>query len=324
MPPRTPLTELEVSTLRSLHRAATQETYYDLLDVAPNASAADIEGAYHALARTWHPDRFYSRDLGGLDGLLEEVFVAATRASRTLADVGRRAAYDQEIATAGKVPRRARVTAPPPTRAAGGGAVAGGPRPTGIASPAAARPRSALYQQVAGQVAERVGRVHALVAQAKTDIAAAQWPSAESALRLALTWDANHVEAKALLAEASRHANVTRAKGWLAQAESEEGIGRVREALVLYKKVLETDPPDAGLFLRVGKLLVSLEQDDRAAIAAFRSAVAKAPANVEAQLQLGEAYVRVGLMGPARRCAEAVLAIDSRHVGAKALLSRAR
>ncbi|NBV89769.1 MAG: hypothetical protein EBR88_09710, partial [Betaproteobacteria bacterium] len=102
------------------------------------------------------------------------------------------------------------------------------------------------------------------------------------------------------------------------------GIGRTREALVLYKKVIETDLPDASLLVHIGKLIVSLEQDDRAAIAAFRSAVAKAPTHVDAQLQLGEAYVRVGLMGPARRCAEAVLAIDGRHVAAKALLARAR
>jgi tetratricopeptide (TPR) repeat protein len=317
MPPRTPLTELEASTLRSLHRAATQETYYDLLDIAPNASAAEIEAAYHALARTWHPDRFYSRDMTGLEGLLEEVFVTATRASRTLADVGRRAAYDQEIATAGKVPRRARVATPPPVR----GVPVPPPAPSGNV---AARARSSLYQQVAGQVAERVGRAQGLVAQAKADMAAAQWPKAESALKLALTWDANHAEAKALLVEVSRHANTARAKTWLAQAESEEGIGRAREALVLYKRVIETDLPDASLLVHIGKLIVSLEQDDRAAIAAFRSAVAKSPTHVDAQLQLGEAYVRVGLMGPARRCAEAVLAIDGRHVAAKALLARAR
>jgi tetratricopeptide (TPR) repeat protein len=189
---------------------------------------------------------------------------------------------------------------------------------------AAARPRSSLYQQVAGQVAERLGRARALVTQAKADMAAAQWPKAESALKLALSWDANDAEAKALLVEVTRHANTTRARTWLAQAESEEGIGRVREALVLYKKVLETDFPDAALLVRVGKLLATVDQDDRAAIAAFRTAVAKEPAHVDAQLQLGEAYVRVGLMGPARRCAEAVLAIDAKHVGAKSLLSRAR
>ncbi|MBB5787187.1 J domain-containing protein [Jiangella mangrovi] len=65
--------------------------YYDILDVRPTATAAEIKAAYHRAVRTTHPDA------GGTAGM----FRLVTDAYRTLSDPQARAAYD---AGAGREP----------------------------------------------------------------------------------------------------------------------------------------------------------------------------------------------------------------------------
>ena len=58
--------------------------YYELLDIRPTATAAEIKAAYHRVVRTTHPDA------GGTAGM----FRLVTEAYRTLSDPQARAAYD--------------------------------------------------------------------------------------------------------------------------------------------------------------------------------------------------------------------------------------
>jgi len=65
----------------------TAETYYDVLGVDPDASAAEIEQAYRRLARQWHPD-FTDRQNA------ETLFTIIKMARDTLTDPAKRAQYD--------------------------------------------------------------------------------------------------------------------------------------------------------------------------------------------------------------------------------------
>lgn len=66
---------------------ARQRTYYDLLDVARDATPDDIRSAYRRLAVKHHPDR------GGKPAKFDEI----TRARDTLLDSDRRANYDRQL-----------------------------------------------------------------------------------------------------------------------------------------------------------------------------------------------------------------------------------
>jgi cytochrome c-type biogenesis protein CcmH/NrfG len=82
-----------------------------------DAEPADIDAAYHEFARTWHPDRFYSRDTGELGSVLEDNFVTATRAFKTLKEPAKRQAYNLEnrLEVRPRAPAApARPAAPPP------------------------------------------------------------------------------------------------------------------------------------------------------------------------------------------------------------------
>ncbi|HEX5495659.1 MAG TPA: J domain-containing protein [Mycobacteriales bacterium] len=72
---------------------------YQLLEIDPGASSADIAPAYRRLARRWHPD--VATSPGAADH-----FAAITTAYRVLSDPVARARYDTARATT--------TTAPPP------------------------------------------------------------------------------------------------------------------------------------------------------------------------------------------------------------------
>ncbi len=307
---KTPLTPEELATVRSLHAAATKDTLYAVLGLRTNAAPADVEAAWLTFARTWHPDRFYSRDTGEMKAVLEEVFAAASRAYRTLSDAQKRVAYDKELVAQGRFVAAGPAAAP--ARAAGPTAATRGPA---MGAPAAV----AKFHQ---QAMERVTRARACVEDARREMREARWGKAESALQLALSFDPGNPEAANLLKEVSGHARMQRAEAWIAQAQSEDEGGRTREALALYKKAADTEAPTAVVLVRLGKLLLQLEDDTRGAVNAFRKAVQKDPRLVDARLSLADAYVRVGLGANARREVDAVLAQDPKNDAAKALLKR--
>jgi curved DNA-binding protein CbpA len=69
---------------------------YEIMSVAPDASADDIQIAYHELAKLYHPDRFESTGrTSALRVLADKLFTFVTGAYTTLSDPGSRAAYDE-------------------------------------------------------------------------------------------------------------------------------------------------------------------------------------------------------------------------------------
>ncbi len=99
---RRPLSTEEIGRIEALARARTDGTLYDILGLRAGVGQEEIEAAYHQVARQWHPDRFYSRDTGDYASVIEENFVAATRAFRTLRDANKRQAYHRELGLEGR------------------------------------------------------------------------------------------------------------------------------------------------------------------------------------------------------------------------------
>jgi curved DNA-binding protein CbpA len=67
-----------------------QQNYYEILEVSPSATLAEIKRSYHRLARLHHPDL----NKQGLDTHIKRLNLAY----QTLRDSQKRAAYDEQLA----------------------------------------------------------------------------------------------------------------------------------------------------------------------------------------------------------------------------------
>jgi len=66
---------------------------YEILELAPGASADDIKAAYHRLAKKWHPDRF----TGAEKAEAEQRFRQLAEAFNMLKDAGRREEVNRNL-----------------------------------------------------------------------------------------------------------------------------------------------------------------------------------------------------------------------------------
>jgi len=71
-----------------------EASHYEVLGVAPGASAEEIKTAWFAAAKRYHSDAFSGLDLGSARRVAEELFTRVNEANSALSDANRRAEYD--------------------------------------------------------------------------------------------------------------------------------------------------------------------------------------------------------------------------------------
>lgn len=88
------ISEEEAHRIQDFHSRLNKMDHYRLLGCAATADTKDIKRAYFALAKLYHPDRFFRKDVGALKPKIDGIFSAMTNALDTLTDADRRASYD--------------------------------------------------------------------------------------------------------------------------------------------------------------------------------------------------------------------------------------
>jgi curved DNA-binding protein CbpA len=82
--------------IRALAQILDELDYYSVLEIAPDASASEIRGAYHRATRRFHPDGH--RQIGDdLRPVLGRIAKRVAEAYSVLRDPRRRQVYDQQI-----------------------------------------------------------------------------------------------------------------------------------------------------------------------------------------------------------------------------------
>ncbi len=84
--------------LLDLDRRLGSLDHYQLLGVGASADDKGIRAAYYQLVRTFHPDRFFGKQLGSFESKLLRVFAKITEAYDVLHRDDTRAAYDRYLA----------------------------------------------------------------------------------------------------------------------------------------------------------------------------------------------------------------------------------
>jgi tetratricopeptide (TPR) repeat protein len=88
-----------------LRRLDTATTYYDVLNLEPEATTEEIKNSYYSLARRYHPDLFHKQKGTPLHARVESAFAKIAQAYVTLADPKQRDSYNAKLAAREKVKR---------------------------------------------------------------------------------------------------------------------------------------------------------------------------------------------------------------------------
>lgn len=91
-----PLSKPEMDDVDAMYERVGR-THYEVLGVALDANRPTVRSAYFNLAKRFHPDVFWDRDLGLYRPRIEEIFRAITVAFETLCDDHRRGEYDRVL-----------------------------------------------------------------------------------------------------------------------------------------------------------------------------------------------------------------------------------
>jgi hypothetical protein len=88
------ISEDEAHRIQEFYSKLNKMDHYRLLGCAATADTKDIKRSYFALAKLYHPDRFFRKDVGALKPKIDAIFTAMTNALDTLTEADRRATYD--------------------------------------------------------------------------------------------------------------------------------------------------------------------------------------------------------------------------------------
>jgi curved DNA-binding protein CbpA len=99
-----------------LLRQSGEASFYQILGVAPTATAQEVHGAYERVGGLVHPAQAPHLGLEGREGVLEVLFESVTRAYLTLCEPDRRKRYDRDLGVEARAAAWARVAPAVPRR----------------------------------------------------------------------------------------------------------------------------------------------------------------------------------------------------------------
>lgn len=343
---RTPLSPAEIQAIEQLERNVREGTLYALLGIDTRATRDDVETAYRAFVREWHPDRFFSRDAGRWMDTVEANFVEVTRAYKLLRDPAKRLAYDAELRAKGVAvpevavvrdervgfevqveraptgitriaPARSTISAAQPFGSPVAGAEAAAP-----AAPAPPSPAAAAAARIRGQLAEQLARAAEYYKSGLEDFNVGRYGKAESALYLAMRYDPRNPTYAELFKQAQLKAKQARAGTFVALGEQAEQFGNPKDALTNYRKAVECEPEEGLAYFRLARLVKSQEEDTREALNLLRRAAVKEPKNAEYRMALAEQYLELKMEQNALREAMAALETEPKNEKVRAFVKQ--
>jgi curved DNA-binding protein CbpA len=293
---RVDLPEAFQREIREFARGLPQLTYYEVLGVSREAEPTQIRDAFFERSKTYHPDRYFKKELGPYAELLNEVYKRVVAAHDVLRDPKLRGAYDRSLSPTTAESRP--VVMPPPaqpvSRAPTSGRGASLRSRLGLQSPGLML--VSLQRQLEQSRARAEKQFEAAMLQKKSG----DWARAAQLVELALAFDPREKRYHDELAEILPRANADRAAAVRRKAEMLLNGDRAGAAELL-EEAAQLCPTDAELAHKLAELLIRLEGGlEKAALYAER-AVSLDEDNVRFRKTAGEICRKSGDSQKARR-----------------------
>jgi len=292
---RVDLPEAFQREIRELAKALPGMDYYELLGVPRTAEPAEIRDAFFQRSKTFHPDRYFKKELGPYGELLNEIYKRIVAAHDVLRDPKLRGSYDRSLAPAPEARPAPRLQPQAPARpASGGGKGASLRNRLGLQSP------GLMLVSLQRQLEQSRARARKHYESALEQKAAGDWARAAQLIELALTFDPREKQYHEELAQILPRANSDRASEVRRKAEMLLRGDRAGAAELL-EEAVQLSPTDADLAHKLSTLLLEIGADLEKAALYGERAVSLDEENLSFRKSLGQVYRRAGDAQKARK-----------------------
>ncbi len=281
--------------------------HFQLLGVPNLASPDEARRAFHELARRFHPDRFFGKNLGSYRSRIENIFRKLTEANETLGDIARRTAYLGAHPELVDIPAMPSVDAVAPRTRTSDDDLRDAER----------RSRLTRHPYLA-----RSAKVSHLIKRAKESLANGEPSLAFNDLNLAARLDEKNAEVKTLLIEVRKKHDANRSDVEFKKGKELMEAGDNRGALSSFKSAASIDGATPAAHYYTARLAMVTGGDLKEASSHAQKAAEAEPKNA----QYREVYARIleqaGMKALARKQFEELLKLDPENAEAKKQLKR--
>jgi tetratricopeptide (TPR) repeat protein len=287
-------------------------SYFELLDVSRDADADEIKRAYFRLSKTFHPDRYFRREIGEFSACLDRIFRKLVEAYELLSDPNTRSEIERSLA------------APAPISS-----ISGGGERALIHTPKKLTKRETLerlrrhFKMPESVMAERRASAAEFYKTAMIALRRDRWQEAAQCVRLAIAFDPWNDEFRAEFVEIQVKSHQQRVDELL--DESAEGWNESNggTALKLLEEILVYRPADGDANLKAAELALSTGANDKA-LEYAQAANDLCPDSVPVLLTLARAMKRSGLREKAISNLKTAARLDPKNSRVKAELNELR
>jgi len=282
--------------------------HYDVLGVRPKDPQEKFQEAYFSFIRSYHPDRFFGKNLGSYKDRIDRVVRRVREAYDLLSDLEKKAAYD-------------RVTVVAPT-----------------AEELAEFERSRVDEERERKkkeerkarllrrspLAERKRKAADFAKDAQSCAKRGDWRQATNLYRLALSYDEGNATFEALLEEANGLAASSRCEDLLSKARSAAAMGNDSEAERFHREAAEADPSNSEALFLLVKYLFAKGRDPSTFVEMAQKVTYLERHNPEAWTMYGKLLLLSGDKAKAKRAFEQAVDLDETADEAKEALKQLR
>ncbi|MFP8881096.1 MAG: DnaJ domain-containing protein [Myxococcota bacterium] len=266
--------------------ALLDRSYFELLDIPRDADTQEIKRAYFRLSKTFHPDRYFRREIGEFAGCLDRIFRKLVEAYELLSDPTTRAEIERTLGAPAPAPLSSDQS--------------GEREPARFTTPKKLSKRETLdrlrrhFKMPESVMVERRSRAAEFYKTAMIAVHRGRWEEAAQCVRLAIAFDPWNDEYRAEFAEIQVKSHQQRVDRMLDEDAEGWGAGNVGNALKLVEEILAYRPADSAANHQAARLALSTGANDRA-LEYAQAASDLCPDSAPIRLTLAKAMRRCGM-----------------------------
>lgn len=291
------LDEGRKAEILALEEKVSSNNLFEFLGVPAGASPEEVRTAFREASRKFHPDKFFGKNLGSFRLKLDKIFKRLVEANQTLTDPAKREAY---------------LAANPFVRAAAKATTSSNPAFTPKTEAEEARDLERRQRLARHPYLARTTKVQEYLTKAKEHAAKQEYSQAVTFLNNALQIDTQHAEAKALMIEVRKGAEMVRSESSYQHALEALERGDEELALQALRVAVNANPLNHRAAHKASILLEKRGELKEAASLA-QKAVDGAPKNVEVRMHCARVLMEAGMKVMAKKHFEEAARIDPDH-----------